>query len=393
MKRFAITLILTLATLAAVASPAIVDPWDDGRTGLGASPEGVVLPANTYDAALAWVEADDWRTLPPTNFIPPPYHEDALRGIRICLDPGHAGEARPGAERLPEAVMNLEVALMLREFLTASGAEVVMTRDSAEDSPDNGDLEWRARLADRENCDLFISIHQNATSRRAANYVSVWYHSRPDNPRAATDLARWVTTELHNYLRHNEPQHAGIYSSWLMYSPNQLPESYRMDSTEPLPSGFGVLRHCRVPAILIEGAFQSHPEGQQELRSREYLRRMAWSTYMGVLNYVWAGIPKVTLHEGQADVVSGPRPTIRLSLDDGMHEGWARNNPPRIHEDTLRLYIDDELASFAHSPSQAEIRVTPRSDLEPGEHTIRLRVLNVWSNWSWPTQIPFTVEE
>jgi hypothetical protein len=270
-----------------------------------------------------------------------------------------------------------------------------MTRDSGEDSPEDGSLGWRARLADRGDCDLFISIHQNAGGRREANYVSVWYHSRPDHPRSATDLARWVTMELHLLLRHHEPQHAGLYSSWLMYSPDPAvrhPEAYRMDTTAQLPSGFGVLRHLRVPGILIEGAFQSHPEGTWHLRDREYLRRMAWGIYTGVLHYVWAGIPSITLHEEQPEVVEGPRPEIRLSLDDGMHEGWNRNNPPRIHFETLRVYIDDERAILRYRPQLAEIVARPSHDLEPGEHTARLRVLNVWGNWSWPTEIPFTVE-
>jgi N-acetylmuramoyl-L-alanine amidase len=394
MRGALICLIAALASLTAVTQGAYVpsDPWDDGRSGLGAVTDGVVGPAHTEAAAVAHVSTDDWFTLPPLNYIPPPYHRDVLEGLRICLDPGHAGGVIRDDGRISEAMMNLEVALILREFLQDSGAEVVMTRETCEDTPNDGSLEWRARLADRENCDLFISIHQNATGRESANYISVWYHSRPDHPRAANDLARWVTVELHRLLRHHEPQHAGLYSSWLMYGPRGLADGYRHDTAEGLPSGFGVLRSLRVPGILIEGAFQSHPEGAQQLRDREYLRRMAWGLYTGILNYVWAGIPSITLHEDQSEVVEGPRPDIHLALDDGMHEGWARNAPPRIHFETLRVYIDDERATLRYRPQTAEIFATPREDLVPGEHTVRLRVLNVWGNWSWPVEIPFTVE-
>jgi len=386
------------------------DPWNDGRTGIGASPEGIVGPAHTPEAALShivdqersdmsevmssYVAVRDWSALPPLNYIPPPYHRDALEGVRICIDPGHAGDYTPG-ERFPEAAMTLETALMLREFLEGSGAEVVMTRETGEDSPDRGNLEWRARLADRENCDLFISIHQNSSSRRTANYVSVWYHSRPDQPRSAVDLARWVVLDLHRNLRHDEPQHAGLYSSWLMYAPNaeeKNPELYEMDNLDRLPSGFGVLRHARVPAILIEGAFYSHPVGRERLSDREYLRRMAWSIYSGILNYIWTGIPSIALHERQPSVVHSERPSLRLTLDDGMHEGWGKNAPPRIHVDTLHVFIDDERALVRYRPERAELVVTPAYDLEPGEHRIRLRVLNVWGNWSWPTEIPFMIE-
>ena len=98
------------------------------------------------------------------------------------------------------------------------------------------------------------------------------------------------------------------------------------------------------------------------------------------------------LAEEQPDVVEGPRPTVRLALDDGMFSRWSRNAPPRVHFDTLRVYIDDERALLSYIPARGEVRATPRHDLAPGEHTVRLRVMNVWGNWSWPTQIPFTVE-
>jgi len=363
-----------------------------------AYPVGIVGPADVPQTALAYIEATDWHTLPPINYVPPPYHRDALDGLRICLDPGHgaaidqAGYKR-GATGFREAVMNLEVASMVRDFLEASGAEVVMTREDDTD-PADGSLEWRARLADRENCDLFLSIHHNATSRKTANYLSVWYQARPDHPRAAVDLARHIAMSMHDLMRHDETENMGLYASWLIYPPDPdegHPDMLRMDTTAQLPSGFGVLRNARVPAILTEGSFYTNPYEEARLMDREYLRREAWGIYMGILTYMWAGIPKITLHEDQPITVREARPSVHLMLDDGMHEGWAKNAPPRIHLDTLRVYIDDRRALLRYRPELAEIFATPTWDLEPGEHTVRLRVLNVWGNWSWPTEIPFEV--
>jgi N-acetylmuramoyl-L-alanine amidase len=392
-------LIFSLPVAAQAQSPT-EGPLDERLEALS---DGVVGPANSEAAALGYIEAEDWRTLPPLNYIPPPYHREVLDGVRICLDPGHGGDAeqrgyKRGRTGFRESVMNLEVGLMLRDYLQASGAEVVMTRTTDNETPENGSLGWRARLADQTDSDFFISLHHNATGRRDANYVSVWYHSRPDNPRCAVDLARWIVTEMHETMRHHEPQHAGLYSSWLMYGDDatdngrRSAERFRQDTMEPLPSGFGVLRQAQVPAILIEGAFFTHPEEEQRLMDREYLRREAWAIYSGILNYLWAGVPSIAFHEEQPTTMSDPRPEIRLTLDDGMHEGWARNDPPRIHNDTLRVYIDEERALLRYRPDLAEIIAIPREDLAPGEHTVRLRVLNVWGNWSWPTQLTFTVE-
>lgn len=360
---------------------------------------GVAGPADSEQTAREYVLADDWHTLPPINYIPPPYAAQALEGIRLCLDPGHGGDAdrrgyKRGSTGFRESVMNLTVARYVREFLEASGAEVVMTREDDTD-PEGGSLEYRGRLADRENCDLFISLHHNATSRGDANYLSIWYHARPDSPLANVDLARHLALSMNDLMRHAEPHHMGLYSDWLMYPPDPEeghPDVLRMDTVATRPSGFGVLRHARVPAVLVEGSFYTNRDEELRLMDREYLRREAWGVYMGIVNYLWAGIPAITLHPDQPGTVTGPRPTIRLSLDDGMHEGWARNAPPRIQRQTLTLYIDDERCDTRYIPSRAELQVTPRADLAPGEHGVRLRVLNAWGNWSWPREVRFTVE-
>lgn len=369
----------------------------DARTEAFAT--GVVGPANSLQAAREYVEAEDWFTLPPFNYILPPTAAQTFGGVKICLDPGHGGDAdqrgyKRGATGFRESVMNLEVAQFLRGWLEASGAEVVMTRED-DSNPEGGSLEYRGRLADRTGSDLFVSIHHNAVSRPTANYMSVWYHARPGVPTAALDMARSICLALNDANRTAEQAHVGLYSDWLMYPPDAgegHPEIIRRDTMATVPSGFGVLRHARVPACLIEASFYTNPAEELRLMDREYLRREAWGIYMGLHNYLWGGIPKIALAEGQPRAVAGPRPTIRLALDDGMHEGWGRNSPPRVYLETISVYIDDERADILYRPTEAELRVTPRADLAPGEHGIRLRIQNAWGNWSWPQEVRFTVE-
>jgi hypothetical protein len=64
---------------------------------------------------------------------PVPLYAKYLKGVRICLNPGHGGDAHQrGFKRGPtgvrEAEMNLRVALFLRDLLEHVGAEVLMTR-------------------------------------------------------------------------------------------------------------------------------------------------------------------------------------------------------------------------------------------------------------------------
>lgn len=76
----------------------------------------------------------------------------------LLLDAGHGGND-PGTSGngLTEKTLNLQIALMVAEYLEDSGIKVYMTRD-ADTRPDNND---RAKMANRI-ADLMVSIHMNA---------------------------------------------------------------------------------------------------------------------------------------------------------------------------------------------------------------------------------------
>jgi len=74
----------------------------------------------------------DWTELPKAQYTMPPFAKN-LAPFKIALDPGHGGMSHlPGYKRGPagkeESVMNLNVALFLKEFLEKAGAKVVLTR-------------------------------------------------------------------------------------------------------------------------------------------------------------------------------------------------------------------------------------------------------------------------
>ena len=67
------------------------------------------------------------------SYIEIPPHARHLKGFKICLDPGHGGQAhvpdyKRGPTGLREAEVNLQVALYLREILQKVGVTVIMTR-------------------------------------------------------------------------------------------------------------------------------------------------------------------------------------------------------------------------------------------------------------------------
>lgn len=308
---------------------------------------------------------------PPGCQLPP--YAKYLEGVKICLDPGHGGRAdRRGYKRGPtglrEAEVNLRVATFLGEFLEASGATVVMTRteDVYLHQADKEDLRLRARVADENDCDLFLSIHHNASGREAANFSSVWYHGEVDHSPASLDIARCVSTALVDEL--DLPEHLGcpVLSDSQMYP----------------GSGFAVLRHARVPAVLSEGSFHSNPEEEKRLRDPEYNRREAFALFVGLTRYAYHGIPRARLIEPADGVVAakGSRKLV-IELDDGISSrrgwGWERR---LILRDSIVVRIGDKKVSFDYDEQVSRLTVRLPTGLKPGPVSCNVQFQNLFKN-------------
>src|SRR5262245_6758377 len=85
----------------------------------------------------------------------------------VGIDAGHGGHDRGGipSQRVAEKDMTLDVALRLRNVLSASGYRVVMTRDSDVFVPLGG----RVAIANSYRNAVFVCIHFNATGRSGAS--------------------------------------------------------------------------------------------------------------------------------------------------------------------------------------------------------------------------------
>ena len=83
-----------------------------------------------------------------------------LVGRSITIDAGHGGEDTGGAGplRVPEKDLVLQISLKLAAYLREQGARVVMTRTTDTEI----DLFERSLIADREQTEVFLSIHANA---------------------------------------------------------------------------------------------------------------------------------------------------------------------------------------------------------------------------------------
>lgn len=243
-----------------------------------------------------------------------------LRGVKICIDPGHGGDVGPEYERTGykrgpagtrEAEINLRTSLRLADLLREAGASVLLTRD---DDSSVG-LSRRAEIANDWGADLFVSVHHNAGAKPEANFSSVWYHGTGAKHPASLDVAREMAEGLSRHLALPNAAACGIYSDYLMYR-----------------EGFAVLREARMAGVLAECSFFTNPREEELLRDPDYNARVAWALFDGLCNWAAAGVPR-----WEASSPMAGRLPIRLI--DGMKEGWG-SDASRVRADSVRVFVD-----------------------------------------------------
>ena len=302
-----------------------------------------------------------------------PSYAKYLKGVKICLDPGHGGRAdRKGYKRGPtglrEAEVNLRVAFYLRDFLTASGARVFLTRtdDSYLHKDDARDLQLRAEVANRNACDVFLSIHHNASGREAANFSSVWYHGEVDHSPASLDIARYLSTALLDELPLSEQLGCPLLSDEQMYP----------------KSGFAVLRHAKVPAVLTEASFYTHPDEERRLADPEHNRREARALYLGLARYAAHGIPRAKVVEpadGAVSLRSSRR--VVIHLDDGITTRGSWGHDRRlILADSITVRWQGRDLLFDLDETNDQVTVELPADVPAGPMTLAVQFENLFKH-------------
>jgi N-acetylmuramoyl-L-alanine amidase len=316
-----------------------------------------------YDKPREWTSATEVDSIVAS-------YRPALQGRRIFLDPGHGGDDRENRGPQGEAVeadVNLRVALALRSYLLTAGAEVFMSRQRDTTVA----LQDRPLLALQDSAELFISLHHNATavSDPSTNYAAVYYHAREGSPEyhpANHDLARYIERDMSYAMRNaaapSSPTFDGTLSDYDIY-PN---------------SGFAVLRQNRIPAVLVEASFHTHPPEERRLALQEFNKIEAWGIFLGIGKYFRAGIPSLALRSDS--IVTVPRPVILVE---------ARSASP-LDRSTLRLFMDGRELSGRDTLEAGMVALQPDRDLSSGNHQLTGWVRNRQGNSSWPFRCTIT---
>jgi N-acetylmuramoyl-L-alanine amidase len=208
--------------------------------------------------------------------------------LRIMLDPGHGGWdlGTIGREGLMEKNLVLEVSQRLGALLESRlGCEVVYTRKDDNYIP----LEQRAELANREQADLFVSVHANYSSLTTARGVETYYSSFFSPPEAReiesrengglVTHAKLTGVQLKDKVGEsrklaNDVQRAlhGTLSS----------QNSSIRDRGVREASFVVLSGTEMPSILAEISFVSSPADEEKLRNAEYRQQIAEALYKGI---------------------------------------------------------------------------------------------------------------
>ena len=306
-----------------------------------------------------------------------PPHARHLKGFKICLDPGHGGQAHvPDYKRGPtgvrEAEINLQVAFHLREMLQQVGATVIMTR--VDDSYVS--LPMRSQIANENGADFFISLHHNGIDNPKVNYTSTWYHGDADDSRQSLDLARYIQQGVSDALQLPTSPASGLYSDKLITA-----------------SGFGVLRLTECPAILCEASFLSNPAEEAKLQEDAYLRKEAYGYFLGIARYVEGGFPKGVLVEPEhTSVIQTKTPRLQIQVMDGLHErgAWMLKRQ-QVFTDSIRVRVDNMDVPCHYDRETDQITVSLEKPLSNGVHLVQTELVNYYGNHSLPSPQWFKV--
>lgn len=214
----------------------------------------------------------------------------------IAVDPGHGGpEVGATSGSMAEKNVNLQIALTLADLLANDGFRVVLTRDgdravhpeyvqSGVRGQLTRDLQARVDIANRQNADLFLAIHNNGSGDPGQRGTEVWYNRL--RPFADRNLAL-AELVLDGILYHLQAIGHPTLSRGVKDDTYFRFFRGRPFNIYVLSPGDGPRPHVptAMPGVLGESLFLSNPADAAALRRPETLAAIARGYRDAVLGY------------------------------------------------------------------------------------------------------------
>lgn len=185
-------------------------------------------------------------------------NENSKDKFKILIDPGHGGEdeGAKGSNGSLEKNISLEIAKKVAGNLSQyEDLEIILTR--TEDTYVS--LEERTKMANSQDVDMVVSIHQNSENKgSSASGIETYYQS--NNLDGSEKLAKTIQDTICLYL---DTKDRGIY-----------------------PSKLEILRDTDMASVLIKAGFISNKEEEKKLNDEGYQSQIAEGIAQGILRYI-----------------------------------------------------------------------------------------------------------
>ncbi len=265
------------------------------------------LPGQPADASLRQVidlvavqttEAQPAAPVPPPTpnpaDMPPPLAQPASAVHTIVIDPGHGGEDE--GVKSGNGVKEKDIALTVARRLKAAvegrlGVRVLLTRDDDRNVP----IDERSAMANNNKADLFVSLHANASPRKAALGAIIFSAAfAPQAEHAATgslaperlptfggglreiDLVPWDLAQF-RYLDASN----GFAKLLQQQLQDRVPLAPQPLAQAPLR----VLEGANMPAVVLEMGYLSNPAQEKQLAAADFHATLVQSIYEAIVKF------------------------------------------------------------------------------------------------------------
>ena len=209
-------------------------------------------------------------TMKNNNYLSVPVSSTPVSNHTIVLDAGHGlpDGGAVGIDGVYESKINLEIVLKLQKLLEASNCTVILTRSDEngiyEESADTireqkvSDMKNRVDIGNNSNAEIFVSIHMNKIDQ---NKYSGWQTFYKNTDEESKTLASKIQQNLNYFIsKENNREIKSI-------------------------TGIYLTKNVEIPLALVECGFLSNPEENSLLQTDKYQEELAWSIYIGIMDY------------------------------------------------------------------------------------------------------------
>ncbi len=221
----------------------------------------------------------------------------------IVLDAGHGGhDAGAVGSFSKEKNINLRYTLLVGDMIKKNipDAKVIYTRDKDVFV----DLNERARIANRNKADLFVSIHTNSSKNTSANGMETFTLgvSRSKENMEVAMLENSVIKLEEDYETKYEGFDPNSVDSYIMFEfmkdqytdrsitcadfiQTKMINTSKRNDRGVRQAGFLVLRATAMPSVLVELGFISNKDEEKYLNNNENQVKLATAIFNGIKEY------------------------------------------------------------------------------------------------------------